>query len=152
MCSPEAACRGGMALLSLGTGQQEPQHIWGSAQSPVHSTVPQTHGDTIPPCSESSSAHLGTNQTNPPTGTAHHQCSTALHGLKSPLELHLLLPRGEHGIDQGILSSQIGGLMSSDPKVEENIHNLFVLKYSLLLHIHAYRIIYKSNEVPKHCW
>lgn len=62
------------------------------------------------------------------------------------------IARGKHGIDQGILSSQIGGLMSSDPKVEENIHNLFVLKYSLLLHIHAYRIIYKSNEVPKHCW
>lgn len=37
------------------------------------------------------------------TRQTRHQCSTALYGLKSPLELHLLLPRGKHGMVQGIL-------------------------------------------------
>lgn len=85
-------------------------------------------GDTFPPCSKTVSAHLGTNKTNSPMWTAHHQCSIALYGLKYPLELHLLLPRGKHGAVQGILEVPDRGSHEFRPQSERKHSQSFCFK------------------------
>lgn len=89
---------------------------------PVHSSLSDTLGTHFPPALKPSLPILAQ------TRQTHHRCSIALYGLKSPLELHLLLPRGNHGIVQGIPEVPDRGSHEFRPQSERKHSQSFCLK------------------------